>query len=55
MNTVIRYGLIGAGIYFGINWLADNPRKVDSVRNGVNNLVASTVDASNNLIDEVQK
>ncbi len=39
MNTIIRYGFIAVISYIGINWLADNPQTVNSVRNQVNTLV----------------
>jgi len=39
MNTIIRYGFIAVASYIGINWLADNPQAVNTVRNQVNALV----------------
>jgi len=39
MNTIIRYGFIVGASYIGINWLADNPQTVNTVRNQVNTLV----------------
>ena len=40
MRTFMGYGLKFAVFYFGINWLADNPQVIDSVRNMTNSAVA---------------
>jgi hypothetical protein len=40
MNIFIKYGLRFTIFYFGINWLADNPQVVDSVRDMTNSLVS---------------
>jgi len=39
MNTFISYGIKFTVFYFGINWLADNPQVIDSVRDMTNSLV----------------
>ena len=40
MRTFFGYGIKFTIFYFGINWLADNPQVIDSVRNMTNSVVA---------------
>jgi hypothetical protein len=39
MNNIFRYAIFAGVFYFGINWLADNPKRVNNIRNQVNSLV----------------
>jgi hypothetical protein len=36
MKTIFKYIMIGTLIYFGINWVADNPKSVKNIRRRVN-------------------
>ena len=36
MKSIFKYAFIMLGIYFGVNWAADNPRKVDAMRDYMN-------------------
>ena len=55
MRTIMRYGLTGAIIYFGINWVADNPKKVNYMRNQLNKSVDAGIDKSADLLEEATK
>ena len=39
MNNIFRYVVFAGGFYISINWLADNPKRVDIIRDQVNNFV----------------
>ena len=52
MNTIFRYALIFMGAYFAINWMADNPAKVDVFRTNVNNVVQSSSDMATKTIKD---
>ena len=43
MRTFMGYAFKFAVFYFGINWLADNPKKIKSVRKQVNALVSNII------------
>tara|TARA_B100000131_G_scaffold149815_1_gene145367 strand:- start:157 stop:288 length:132 start_codon:yes stop_codon:yes gene_type:complete len=43
MDKIFRYGFMSVVFYFGINWLADNPKKINSVRKQVNALVSNFI------------
>ena len=53
MNTIFKYGLLLMGAYFAINWMADNPGKIDLFRHNVNNVVAVSADAASEIANEV--
>ena len=55
MNTIFRYALIFMGAYFAINWMADNPAKVDVFRTNVNNVVQSSSDMATKTIKEMRQ
>ena len=44
MKNILRYGIYAAVIYFGINWIADNPKAVERIRRTVNKLTAHAID-----------
>jgi hypothetical protein len=41
MNNIFKYIMIAVLLYFGINWVADNPQSVKNIRRMVNTGVAS--------------
>ena len=43
MDKIFRYGFMSVLFYIGINWLADNPKKIKSVRKQVNELVSNII------------
>tara|TARA_R100000664_G_C2669460_1_gene82130 strand:+ start:135 stop:440 length:306 start_codon:yes stop_codon:yes gene_type:complete len=45
MGSIIRYLVIGTGIYFGINWIADHPYHVKVIRKHMNRMVDNGLDA----------
>lgn len=36
MNTIFKYTMITFGIYFTVNWVADNPAKLNEIRQKMN-------------------
>ena len=43
MDTIFRYGFMSVVFYIGINWLADNPQTINSIRNQVNAIVSNLI------------
>ena len=41
MNNIFKYMMIAVLLYFGINWVADNPKSVKNARRMVNTGVVS--------------
>jgi len=39
-DNIINIIVVGCVLYFGINWIADNPRQVKKVRRQMNHHVA---------------
>ena len=40
-----------AALYFGINWVADNPKKFNQIREQMNDLVATGFEKATDLWD----
>ena len=55
MRTIIRYGLTGAAIYFGVNWVADNPKKVNYMRNQLNKSVDAGLERGGEFLEDSTK
>ena len=55
MRTMMRYGIMGAGLYFGVNWVADNPKKVNFIRNHFNKSVDAGIEKGSELLEEATK
>jgi uncharacterized membrane-anchored protein len=55
MNTIFRYALLLMGTYFVINWMADNPGKLELIRTEVNSAVAVSATVVANTINEMQQ
>ena len=53
MNTILKYALIFMGAYFAINWMADNPTKVETFRAKVNSAVTTGSAVAANAINEM--
>ena len=52
---MIRYTIIGMCIYFGVNWVADNPLKVKYIRKQMNETVDAAIDKSSELMEGATK
>ena len=55
MNTIFKYAMIMVGVYFGINWIADNPQKVDSARHSFNQAVDGGTQAASDAVTEIMQ
>ena len=55
MQTIMRYGIMGTLLYFGVNWIADNPAKVNYIRKQVNKTVDVGIEKGNHLLEEATK
>mgnify|MGYP003128467208 CR=1 FL=1 len=52
MMTIIKYIFTATVFYFGINWIADNPNALVSFRDKMNELVATGIVETKQLIEE---
>ncbi len=52
MITMIKYIFTATVFYFGINWIADNPNALVSFRDKMNELVATGIVETKQLIEE---
>ena len=55
MRTIIRYGITGTALYLGINWIADNPKKFNYMRNQLNQSVDAGIEKGNEMIQEATR
>jgi hypothetical protein len=55
MKKIITYIAAFAGIYIGVNWVADNPAKVKSARTQLNAAVEDGYDATAKFVKEQAK
>ena len=57
MGTVFKWVGILVAIYFGVNWIADNPKTVDEIRIKMNTATKSGVEwvkkTASNAFDEI--
>tara|TARA_B100000287_G_C20172061_1_gene598652 strand:- start:285 stop:452 length:168 start_codon:yes stop_codon:yes gene_type:complete len=53
MKKILTYGCVGIAIYVGVNWVADNPKKVKQFRNQLNAAVQTACDATANFVEEM--
>ena len=53
MNTIFKYTMIIMGAYFTINWMADNPEKMNSIRDRVNGAVETGATMASDTVAEV--
>ncbi len=54
MNTIFKYTVLGVGIYFAVNWIADNPKSMQQFRSMMNRGVATAADVASKVLDEVK-
>ncbi len=52
MNTVIKYVFICVTLYFGTNWIADNPKKFDQLRKQMNELVETGFEEATDFLGQ---
>lgn len=55
MQTLMRYGMMGAVVYFGVNWVADNPAKVNHIRKQLNKSVEQGIERGTEILEEATK
>ncbi len=55
MRTIMRYGITGAALYFGVNWIADNPKKFNHMRNQLNKSVDAGFEKGGELLEDATK
>ena len=55
MSTIIKYTVISVMFYVSVNWVADNPLKVNEARNQLNSAVDAGFEAGSELAREVTK
>jgi len=52
MNTIFKYTMITFGIYFMVNWMADNPTQLDEVRQNMNTAIGEGTEMASKMIKE---
>jgi len=52
MSTIIKYIVISVMFYVSVNWVADNPLKVNEARNQLNTAVTAGYEAGSELVRE---
>jgi len=55
MTTIFKYTIGAALIYFGINWIADNPQSVTKIRNMMNQGVAASAEYASDGLKGAQE
>ena len=55
MKTFFRYGFTAFVFYATINWVADNPAKVNYIRKQVNKSVDAGLEQGNEIVEEATK
>ena len=50
MSTIIKYIVITVMFYVSVNWIADNPLKVNEARNQLNTAVSTGYEAGSELV-----
>ncbi len=53
MNTIFKYVILSVMLYVSINWVADNPLKVNEARRQLNTAVDAGFEAGSNFAREV--
>ena len=52
MSTIIKYIVISIMFYVSVNWIADNPLKVNEARNQLNTAVSTGYEAVSEFVRE---
>ncbi len=55
MNTIIKYIIISVMFYVSVNWVADNPAKVNEARHQLNTAIDAGFAAGSNFAHEVSQ
>ena len=55
MQTLIRYSMMGAVLYFGVNWVADNPAKVNYIRKQLNKSVEAGFEKGGEFVEDLSQ
>jgi len=55
MNTIFKTVITFMGIYFSVNWMADNPSQVNNIRNNLNHAVEVTGSTASNIANGIAK
>ena len=52
MKSILKYCIVGAALYFGINWIADHPMYVKVFRKHMNQPVEDALSTIKEAINE---
>jgi hypothetical protein len=53
MKDALKYVVFATALYFGINWIADNPAKMKMLRKEMNSATKKGFRAAQKFVDEV--
>jgi hypothetical protein len=51
-DKIINCVLVGVVLYFGVNWIADHPKKVKKLRKQMNHYVDTATDQVSDLMNK---
>jgi len=54
MKSIFKYGIIIILIYFGVNWVADNPKSMHEFRKIMNGWVATGAGKASEVFDGIK-
>lgn len=52
MKTILKYAFVVLGVYFAVNWVADNPKQMDAVRDNMNQAIDKGISEADKFIKE---
>ena len=55
MKTIFKYMIVSTMLYFGINWIADNPKAMKNIRRMMNEGVADAAAYTSDGLKAVQE
>ena len=55
MKTIFNYLIMAAVLYFGVNWIADNPKMMKVLRTKMNAAVSDGIEQLKEVASEIEQ
>ena len=55
MKNILKYCIVGVALYFGINWVADNPKMMKVLRAKMNAAVSDGIEQLKEVASEIEQ
>ena len=55
MSSIFKIAMFIIGVFSTINWVADNPQKMEAFRTGVNDAIDATATTTTDVVNGVTK